>query len=1037
MKCSTRLFLVLLALVVGVSSVRGMTFKDEDAAPIADPCLDLVRVEWSRMGENAGCVIHFLDTPQAERVRILIDVDGPDRGVAPSGADFMVEGRRFYQHTGMDDAWTWDAIGEVALIEDGRALRLLLPEFEHGSAFRWSVETLSSELAAVDRYPSSGLADTRWASLEGGGRTEATAVDLRGLLEYNPLTLSYRFDTELKAVIWPPAREPLPMAWQPSSITSSIPFVLTLEDMAAGTVVTAVVESCSAVSNAIRWVGATEGLAWTLVGEIRGDGLQLTGQLKSGTERRVRVGIVFAVPADLWSVEEPDDEVARMLDARNVESGFPLGIVGGRQGTISVENDMEEPRRFRIGAGSDSERTLSIVYDLGLTMATSNFPGRSTFRCYAHYLADGGGCPQREALADFYRRHPATSQRRLPRAEGWWAGSGAADGWSEDLVEMDDGQARGGKRLRFAAMSPWTYGQLIPDGFSCDEETAQRLVKWAALGGGREGDLAVSALLGVARDGEGRAMMTVSSEPVCLSGWSVGVDPDLAGVPDLPVTRAMAEWKLVIGSVGKTCDGVLLKAGWVWDGLNHDAAALGVADYPCACEDDDPAPGLAGDVSAMELVVPLAGAVRARGGFLAGEIPGALGAGMVSQLDVMVGPSLKLHDEVGGLLRILAGEKPAVIPLDLGGLPDDEAKTILSRLLYWGYLPALESVRDESARGSFAPYLSVMSRIAEAGWNPQRKLSVTGADITAEEFGRDGIRHVTLHNRSGEWATASISCEPAAHFIFCVDPFTAAVAILEPGSTSLSCRVASGVSVRDWIVMPDVAGEIDFLKSWETGMGEGGAVLRSLASAADEVKQGFVCELVCPQPAVRGETNVAVLTVSNHSDQAVRFSDLKVVSSKQFLPFDEATAPIAAGETARFEAAFREEDMGDEPWLEVQWALEGNGSRLDCVRMMRPDFVDPLLISAPSTNVTSSSLEGEIALEVRSYSSRERTVRLHWEGDFKGGDMSIVVKPDSRSTVRLPIKGARKRAGQMVVRASADGETVFSEFLNVALGGEE
>ena len=45
MKCSTRLFLVLLALVVGVSSVRGMTFKDEHAAPIADPCLDLGRVE--------------------------------------------------------------------------------------------------------------------------------------------------------------------------------------------------------------------------------------------------------------------------------------------------------------------------------------------------------------------------------------------------------------------------------------------------------------------------------------------------------------------------------------------------------------------------------------------------------------------------------------------------------------------------------------------------------------------------------------------------------------------------------------------------------------------------------------------------------------------------------------------------------------------------------------------------------------------------------------------------------------------------------
>ena len=1036
MKCSTRLVSFLLALILGVSVVHGVTSRDEDAVAIGDPALDLVRIEWLRMGEHAGCVVHFLDAPQPDRVRILIDVDGPDRGAAPEGADFMVEGQRFYRHAGEDDAWTWDAIGEALVMEEDRALRVLLPKFEHGSTFRWYVESLKADFSVADRYPSDGLADMRWESLSDGvARPGATATDLRGLLEHSPLTLSFRWDTELKAVIWTAAPSPVAFAWQPESATSSIPFIMTVEDIADGSIVTATVASCATVSNATRWGGAVGGLQWTLVGESRGDGLQLTGQLQSPAERRVRASITLVVPEDLWSDFSDDDEIARLLDARNVESGFPLGIVGGSGGALTMENDVEEPRRFRIAAGSDSSRTLSISYDLGLTEATSNFPGRATFRCHVRYLAAGEGPSHRGALAAFYTRHPALSQRRVPRAGCWAFGeSPPAGDLDAAFVEVSDGGTGDAKRLRFDAMSPWSHGQIIPAGFPCDEETALRLVKWAALGGGRSGELAISALRGVSRDAAGQAEMVLHTNPGCVAGWAVAVDPDLAVASGLPVTRAMTEWKLVDGLVGKTCDGVLLRAGWVWENLNHDAAALSVADYPCASEENDAHPGLAGEVSAMELLVPLAGAVRARGGFVAGEIPGVSGAGLIPSLDVIMGQPVKPDDRVGALLRVLAADKPVVLPVDLAGVSLKDTEAILSRLLYWGYLPALASAGDESVHAMLSSYLPVMSRAAEAGWNPVPGMRVRAEDLSIETFGRAGIRHVAIRNDRDGWAELEVSFEPVKEFTFWVNPFDASMTVLEPGATSLAFRAKSGISPRDWVPVSEVAGELEFLRNW--GTSEGGAVHRSLSSAVKEVKRGLVCDLVCPEPAVRGETNVAVLTISNRSSEPVGFSDLKVISSKQFLPFDEAVASIAPGETAHFEAAFREEDMGDGPWLEVQWTLDCGGDRLDGVRMMRPDFVDPLVLSTASTNVVLEALEGELVLEVRSHSALERMVRVHWDGDFKGGDRTVVVEAGSRSVVRLPVKMARRRSGQMRVRASVDGEPVFDELFHVSFGEE-
>ena len=123
----------------------------------------------------------------------------------------------------------------------------------------------------------------------------------------------------------------------------------------------------------------------------------------------------------------------------------------------------------------------------------------------------------------------------------------------------------------------------------------------------------------VCDDGVDRLGTLCANADACVAGIRAA-DPDLAPVRDFPVTRAMAEWRQIDAGVGKTSGGVWLRSGWAWGGLNHDAAALGVADYPCAFEPDDPSPGLAGEVSAMELLAPLVEAVHARGGYVAADV---------------------------------------------------------------------------------------------------------------------------------------------------------------------------------------------------------------------------------------------------------------------------------------------------------------------------------------------------------------------------------------------------------------------------------
>ena len=1007
-----------------------VTYRDEDTVAVADASRDIVRVDWMRMGPHAGCVLRFSAEPALEPVRLLLDVDGPDRGAAPSGADFMVEGGRFYRHTGEDQGWTWDAVGETAVVEDGKALRLLLPVFPHGSAFRWSAETLDAGLTTVDRIPPSGMADTRWDTLEEGGRTEAAPADLRELAKHAPLTLSYRFDTELKAVLWKPSRDPLPMIWRPGSSTSSIPFTLTIEDAGGGVLATGMAGFCSAVSNSVRWDGVANDVEWTLLAETKGDDLQLTGQLKSESPQRLRVKVSMAIPAELWTEVRAEDPVERLLDARG-DDGLPLSVTRGDAGLVWVEQDAGEPRRCHVTA-SDAERTIALTYDLGLTVVTSNFPGRATFRFQAHYLPRTEGGSARDALAAFYALRPAASQRRLPRAGAWLLEGG--DARECTAAALKPGETDG---LLLETLSPWSHEQAIPEGFACDEETALRLVRWASLGSGGQADLALSALSSVRRDGEGGPATRLSTQPVCVAGWDVAVDPDAAPVRDFPVTRAMAVWRQIDAGVGKTSGGVWLGSGWVWDGLNHDTAALGVADYPCAFEPDDPSPGLAGDVSAMEFLAPLVEAVHARGGYVAAEVSPAGESLPAACYDLLVGRRVPGAEHPDARWRLLAAKKPLVIPVDTEGRQPEDVAAELSSLLYWGCVPVLESRADESVQSVLAAYLPVMQRVAEAGWEPRRKVSLADGPVATEGFGDDRVHHVTFRNNTDEWVTVSASFHPVPEHVFFVDPFNADMMLVEPGTTSLALRVREGVSVRDWVPLSSVAGEIEFHEGRPVAGGEGRAVTRSLESARDEVQRGWVCGLVCPAPAVRGETNTAVLTVSNHGQRPVKFSGLKVISSRQFIPFDSATAEISLGGTAEFAATFREADMGDEPWLEVQWSLEDEAGLVECSRMIRPEFVEPVVFYLGSTNVISAELEGELVLEARSHSTRAREVKVIWEGDFKEGEKKLVLPPGGRERITVPVRAARRRGGQVLVRATVEGELFLEELFNVALGYEE
>ncbi len=1061
--------------------------RDPDLHPVDVPALDVTQAELLKTEDGRLVVrVGTADPCAVERLRFMLDVDGAANGEPESGADFMLEGSRFYRYPEGAKGWTWDEIGSAAVISEGRTITFVLPELKGLSGGGWFVETTRPDWSVADRLPDEKTVPFDLARLPVTLlKPKLQPEDVSELIRNLPRSLSFRLDAELKARKWRdvPAAEMKSPSWQPPFMTSAIPVVVRLTDAATRESAVVVPQASAVYSNAVQWTGRAIGVDWLVMLEpLESGDVQVTGFVASETDRCVRVEIGCGLDLAGWtwqddvrrrraiggdSVLENTVESPYGMDGR--VSLYPFGLISSGAGSVIVETDPDEPRIFRIAADPKGP-FFGVAYDLGITRSTSNFPGRATFRC-ALRAGPGGDSAFRQALASFGRRNPDFVERRAPQTGAWLpfrhpAGISNAVDFGFGFFEKDDGSeesqgpsVRG--MLTMGYTEPWLYWLPMSSGIERSVPEALRLMTIYGAGNDVSAEHAVSALLGAARNEDGSIAMEFMDVPWNSGArMEVNTDPELQPTKDLPLNRAMSEWRRVRRMIGEEgLDGVYLDSMAELSGVDCNPAAMAVADYPCSFTSHALRPAVAMPMAAYEYVAALAGALRPRGKLLMGNFACVQSPFFMKFIDVageeieweVPGRFEPLDGRKMDVRRAMCGRKPYALLLNtsFNQLSGDSVRRYFEDCMFWAVLPGFFA-RDgaqnywdnprgyDRDRALFKTYLPVIRRLADAGWSPREFVRSASDAVETESYGGEASRilHLTLRNSGDAPVQSLLRFSAPAERCVVIDPISGDSGLVDSNTTT--CPVAlppESVRVRDVVPLSSLGEELAFAGDWKSGYGESDALAKTMQSFRDEARLGAACAVTIPVPAVRGQTNAFSLTVVNDGEGLLKVSDLKVISTKQFRPFEAEATSVRPKDDVQWPGYFVENDVADNPWLEVQWTIARGADTQVCSRMVRPEWVSPLRFVTPATNIVAGGEAAYLEIDVRNFSAMSRTIRFRWDGDFKRGKQEEVVPPESARRIRLPVPGGRVKEGQVFVEASSDGETAYQQWFDVRFAG--
>ncbi|OGV43107.1 MAG: hypothetical protein A2X46_11800 [Lentisphaerae bacterium GWF2_57_35] len=1000
-----------------------------------------------------GLQLQCVGTPDLLRLRVMLDVDGRAHGEPQSGADFMIERGRFFRYPSGAKDWSWDELPPPLALQDEQTLTLIIRDAPFASRVKWHVEFVRSDWSVMGRFPERGELEFDYAAMP--AKTPAPRVTpgyADELLALMPRTLSFRLDAEIKDRLWKPDPDIHGFSWKPEGLSSNVSFKVVLADVVSGRTEALAWGEAAVSSNGVRWAGRTLDVDWVLVREELSDGtLRVQGGLSADRERCLRIGVGVEMDLKDWLWHD-DLYAARAMaagaalfenvlpvpwGARGVQSCYPFGVVSSEKGLMIVETDPDEPRSMQISADV-SNGFFGVWYDLALTPATSNFPSRAAFQC--GFRSESNAVQAfRRAVENFYERYPAFAEGR------------------SSTLELASKSALG------LVSAPWTYRLAIPAPFVGDEHDALGLMALtAACGLLGEREAAASALLGCARRADGSRRMAYTTTPAGAK-MAVNIDPELPGETNLPLNRALSEWNRLRGILRDP-----RFAGVCWDldaassVLDYNPPSMSVADYPCVYDSTVLRPALATAFAAEDFIVPASRLLRQSGKLSIVKDSMGSHAFFMPSADVIVksfavakdGFYRRADDGRMSQLRTLAGRKPVICLLEgpATGLVAEAATRFLRESLYWGFLPGFGgdknasiidlSCPDSLDRSLVKTYRPLAARLVAAGWRPLGPVRADVPDVSVEHYGREesGLRHITLRNTATESRRAVLSI-PAAKPGFAVNPLNGAAEWLQAPAgeefTALSVALLpEEVAVLDLVDFTEASGERTFLKGWNSGAGESTACVKNVESLLSEQAFSAVCRLSWPAPAVSNQQNVFQLEVVNVGTNTLALSDLKLISSRQFRPFEDQTESLLPGMKAVFKGWFTAEEAVGQPWLEVQWGLKRGFSELWCSRLIRPDFVPPVVVRSEAARVQGEKGVAAIRLRVHNHSNKEAEVLVKYEGDFKGGRLEERVALESVKTILLPIRPGRAREGQMYVRAFCAGKQIFQSWYEVSFSGD-
>lgn len=1003
----------------------------------------------------------------SERLRIYFDMV-PNSGEPSSGADFLVEGPSFYTYPEGAQGWDWKRIGAPTFQTAEGKLVCIVKSPALGKPFSWFAEVTTPDWNVGQRWPESGALVVDPTKLVALARPpEAGSVDLRPLLDARAKSLSVTLNGGPDLRAWTSLKGGVDFSvaavrLAALGLPSSAQLQATLHDAASGESALLSPARAWRRGDNFAWAGETLGVEWVLVADAPRPGeLRLTGWVRDDVARvlRIEAGLALPLVGKIWADDIAESRVIDAsgsiygnfaggrygLDAR--QSFYPLAVVEDGSRAFVLETDPSEPRVFALGAGA---RFFRADYDLALSPETRKFPGQATFRCsfYAVERGDEGGF--RVALAEFFRRYPDYSERRVPRSGLWMPFSdiskvpGAEDfGFSffekvgERGADVDYAKQNGVLTLMYA--EPWLYWLPFDDG---EERTparaAEKMRQLASVGSGWSRDLAASGLAAATRDAKGDISTKFMDLP-----WNKGArmevssDPDLAPASPGGLNRAAAEWKRIAAWLDDPrVDGIYLDSMDAIVQPDHAEAALQAADYPATYTRAGHVPVMAPNVPQYEFTAALGALLRSRGKYLMANFP-LVDAPFINRwIDI---PGEETDWWSGGRYnpnsrarldyrRALSGQKPFgyLQSTDFSTFEGEPLRRYFETCLFYGFQPSFFSHNAadnpywqdakllERDRPLFRTFVPLVRRVSDAGWQPVRAARlVDPAGLRLEQFGRvaDGLWHLTLQNQTEERRTTGLLLPAGLGRVVWFDPQTGLGGWIEGGERLPVALEPHATLLLDLVAPERMTDELAFLRGWRSGGDEAVAALCSLESLQRERDAGVRADVVSDGPVVAGEPSTWRVSVRNEKadtislrvpgSPAVQVSPGEGREVRLVLPADEAVTHM------------------------IGWSIiAAGGSESAFVRAVRMRPAVPVEAKGPGGRLLVREAKAVVPVKVWNHTSRVRECAVEWT--VAGSTVS------GRSRVMLAA-GAAEEVMVTVVRPAGSDPVALT--LKVASGG--
>ncbi len=996
-----------------------------------------------------GFRVEVVGQADISRIRILLDVDGPETGWPDEGMDLMMEGGLMFAYPEGETAWRWNALGGAHASAHAHTAVVVLPFIPSAESFRWYAESFDPAWTVVDRYPREGVASAMVEALESAPDIEgAPAPDMTEFLRHMPVSLSKRFQSDYLDRLWEdPTFAPTPPRFPVPGLSDSAHVFLEFTDAATGERSSFRFDRAQVSGPYTRWSGQLDDhTRWMLIQEPSENGdISVIGAVHSTQDRCFRLSVGIDFPEDTWTWH--DDMQYRFLMQRGMRyahdwpsvygieqrrSYYPFAVLSSPTAVLVAETDGREPRQFYMDSYGGENR-VSIHYDMAATPLTEHFPGWAIFRARFRAEPRTATDPFRAALQTFYERDPDWLEARVPEHGLWmpFTDISSVAGFEdfhfvffEKVGQLggDVDAAHAAGALTFPYTEPWLYWLPLHDPAQWNHDDAvKRMEELTRIGFGQERDFASAGMLGASHGADLKPRITFLHTP-----WSDGArmemntDPELPVTEQFPVNRAMAEWRYIKSVVDDPrVDGIYLDSMSAMETIDYNPRAISVADYPATFIMADLKPGLSMMVQAVEFTSTLGRYLQSRDQYLMGNFPCWRFPFFMPYIDVpgeeTTWYSGRQYTPISGrelnYRRAMSGAKPFgfLQATHFERLTRSDVEKYFLDSLFYAFMPSffshdgandpyfVDSAMYERDRPLFRQYLPLTIRLSEALWTPVPSAETAPEAARIEQFGqpRDDVFFLTVRNTSDADTVAVL--EPALEYgsRLVYDMFSGILSPVTPEQRRVERALRPNEITALLLIEPNaVPAEAQWQRQWADNHMMYEAAARNLESFTNERRNDLTITIRQHDPTASDEPARWRFVLHNHRADTVTMLEIAGREERR---------EIAPGERLQWDVPMREvKEQG--AWMTLGWRIEMDGQAHDMERVLRPRTLDAYVVTMPPPRVQSGEESVRLAYQVESRQSTDGHVTLSWRTEEEYGSVRLDISRETPAHFHLDVE---------------------------------